>query len=158
PVTPDEWDLLALRKGLEGGIYKHVRRVLQANADEIRERFPRILRRVSGYNLVDLLAANGKPAGLHKLVIGSEGTLAVLTEAELDLIPRPRFRGLLVPHFASLAAAMDALAPCLEFQPSAVELLDQMLIDLARDNLALKDHMAAVQGRPAALLMVEFSS
>jgi Fe-S oxidoreductase len=52
---------------------------------------------------------------------------------------------------------MDALAACLEFGPSAVELLDQMLIDLARGNLSLKDTMAAVQGRPAALLMVEFS-
>src|SRR5947209_916178 len=87
PVTADEWDLLAHRKGLEGAIYRGVRDVLDANAAEIRQRFPRILRRVSGYNLVDLLADNGSPVGLHKLVIGSEGTLAVVTEAELDLIP-----------------------------------------------------------------------
>ena len=72
-------------------------------------------------------------------------------------MPRPKVRGLLVPHFASLAAAMDAVAACLEFNPSAVELLDQMLLELARGNLALKDTMAAVQGQPAALLMVEFS-
>src|SRR5205823_9712945 len=95
--------------------------------------------------------------GLHQLVIGSEGTLAVVTEAEVDLVPRPAVRGLLVPHFATLAAAMDALAACLEFAPSAVELMDQMLLDLARGNLSLKDTMAAVQGRPAALFMVEFS-
>jgi Fe-S oxidoreductase len=63
-----------------------------------------------------------------------------------------------VPQFGSLDAAMDALAACLEFGPSAVELLDQMLLDLARGNLALKDAMAVVQGQPAALLMVEFSS
>src|SRR5262249_17459673 len=94
---------------------------------------------------------------LKDLIVGSEGTLAVVTEAELNLVPRPRHRGLLVPQFATLAAAMDALAACLEFGPSAVELMDQMLLDLARGNLSLRDTMAAVEGRPAALLMVEFS-
>src|SRR5262249_14389653 len=127
--------------------------------------FPRILRRVSGYNL-DVLdrglsvlhsSSNGAAVGLHQLIAGSEGTLAVVTGAEVDLIRRPPARGLLVPHFASLGAAMDALAACLEFQPSAVELMDQMLIDLARNNLSLRDTMAAVRGRPAALFMVEFS-
>src|SRR5206468_2844317 len=74
-----------------------------------------------------------------------------------DLVPRPPVRGLLVPHFASLRAALDALAACLEFGPSAVELMDQMLLDLARANLSLRDTMAAVRGRPAALFLVEFS-
>jgi FAD/FMN-containing dehydrogenase/Fe-S oxidoreductase len=158
PIGAAEWQDRAALRSREGKIYRQVRQVLDANAEEIRNRFPRILRRVSGYNLVDVLAADDPGTGLHKLIIGSEGTLAVVAEAELALIPRPKVRGLLVPHFTSLAAAMDALAVCLEFKPSAVELLDQMLIALARDNLALKDHMAAVQGRPAALLMVEFSS
>ncbi|HYT87285.1 MAG TPA: FAD-linked oxidase C-terminal domain-containing protein, partial [Gemmataceae bacterium] len=96
-------------------------------------------------------------ASLVPLVVGSEGTLAVITEAEIDLVHRPAVRGLLVPHFASLRAALDALAVCLEHRPSAVELMDRMLIDLARTNLSLKHAMTAVQGRPAALFMVEFS-
>jgi len=156
PTSPAEWDRKAAGKTPESSIYRGVRQIVQANADEIRARFPRILRRVSGYNLVDLLETDPS-VGLHKLIVGSEGTLAVIAEAELKLIPRPKARGLLVPHFESLAAAMDALAVCLEFQPSAVELLDQMLIDLARDNLGMKHHMAAIHGRPAALFMVEFS-
>jgi Fe-S oxidoreductase len=129
--------------------------------DEIRRRFPRILRRVSGYNLdvvCDALgAAPSAVAGLHQLIVGSEGTLAVVAEAELKVIPRPKYRGLLVPQFATLAAALDALAPCLELQPSAVELLDDMLITLAAGNLALRDTMKAIRGNPKALLMVEFS-
>src|SRR5205823_11124013 len=96
-------------------------------------------------------------SSLVPLLTGSEGTLAIVTEAELALVPRPKARGLLVPHFSSLGAAMDALAECLEFNLSAVELLDQLLLDLARGNLALKDTMAVVRGRPAAILMVEFS-
>ncbi|MBY0528299.1 MAG: FAD-binding protein [Gemmataceae bacterium] len=158
PLSAADWECRATRKNLEGAIYRGVRQIVAASSVEIQKRFPKILRRVSGYNLDVMSSAETASKGLHQLVIGSEGTLAFIAEAELALIPRPRVRGLLVPHFESLAAAMDALAVCLEFQPSAVELLDQMLIDLARDNLSLKDHMAAVRGRPAALLMVEFSS
>ncbi len=70
---------------------------------------------------------DGPPVGLHQLIVGSEGTLAVVTEAELGLLPRPKARGLLVPQFATLGAALDALAACLELQPSAVELMDHVL-------------------------------
>jgi FAD/FMN-containing dehydrogenase/Fe-S oxidoreductase len=159
PHTAADWDARAARRSAEGALYRRTREVVLGHADEIRRRFPRILRRVSGYNLDALGDAfvTGRPAGLHQLVVGSEGTLAVVTEAELALVPRPRERGLLVPHFASLGAAMDALAACLELRPSAVELLDQLLLDLARGNLSLKDTMAAIEGRPAAVLMVEFS-
>jgi FAD/FMN-containing dehydrogenase/Fe-S oxidoreductase len=162
PLSRSEWEQRAAGPSLEGMIYRTVRQTVLENADEIRRRFPRLLRRVSGYNLdvlCDLLT--GSPAtqavSLCPLLVGSEGTLAVVTEAELNLVGRPNACGLLVPHFSSLAAAMDALAACLEFGPSAVELVDRMLLDLARGNLALKDTMAAVQGRPEALLMVEFS-
>jgi FAD/FMN-containing dehydrogenase/Fe-S oxidoreductase len=163
PVSPAEWERCATSRSLEGNIYRGVRRIVLENADEIGQRFPRIVRRVSGYNLDALRAGlcqtdNSRPLNMAQLLTGSEGTLAIVTEAELGLLPRPTVRGLLVPHFASLQAAMDALATCLELGPSAVELLDQMLLDLARTNLSLKDIMAAIQGRPAAVLMVEFSS
>jgi FAD/FMN-containing dehydrogenase/Fe-S oxidoreductase len=162
PISERDWERRAEGKSLEAGIYRGVRQIVRNNEVEIQKRFPKILRRVSGYNLDYLSAVNGqtsvaKESGLHSLIIGSEGTLGLIAEAELKLIPKPKYRGLLVPHFTSLAAAMDALAACLELQPSAVELLDKMLIDLARDNLTTQRQMAAVIGRPAALLMVEFS-
>jgi FAD/FMN-containing dehydrogenase/Fe-S oxidoreductase len=166
PVGPAEWTLKADGRGLEASIYRTVRQVAETNADEIRRRFPRLVRRVSGYNLVDLLATvsgNGdgvalsSTAGLHTLVVGGEGTLAVVVEAELNLIPRPKVRGLLVPHFKSLAAALDSLNVCLEAKPSAVELMDSMLIELTAGNLSLRETTALIEGRPAALFMVEFS-
>ena len=70
---------------------------------------------------------------------------------------RPNVVGVLIPQFASLAAAVDAVAVCLEMQPSAVELMDHMLIELARKNLSLHSTTAALTGTPEALLMVEFS-
>src|SRR5262249_7583560 len=157
PVTAAEWDRRAVGKSLEGIAYRGVRQVVQANAAEIRRRFPKILRRVSGYNLdvlEDGLQAHAGPCvGLHQIIIGSEGTLAVVTEAELGLIPRPKHRGLLVPHYTSLAAAMDSLAACLEFQPSAVGMLHKILIDLAPAQPPPQDHTAAGAGPAAAPLV-----
>ncbi len=160
PMDETDWHHRASVKSFEGRIYRQVRQVIQENTEEIRRRFPRILRRVSGYNLdalCSLEAARSQSVGLVPLIVGSEGTLAVVTEAELNLVPRPKARGLLVLHFETLAAALETLAACLEYQPSAVELMDQMLLKLARNNLSLKNAMAALQGIPAALLMVEFS-
>jgi Fe-S oxidoreductase len=96
-------------------------------------------------------------AGLHQLIVGSEGTLGVILEAELNLVPKPKVVGLLIPQFSSLAAAVDAVGICLDMQPSAVELMDQMLIELARQNLSLRHTASALTGTPEALLMVEFS-
>jgi FAD/FMN-containing dehydrogenase/Fe-S oxidoreductase len=159
PVNLRTWDRKGYPKTLEGHLYHEVKETVLAHEAEIRARFPKILRRVSGYGLDVLLEQfEGPKANLASLLVGSEGTLAFVAEAELTVVPRPKHRGLLLPHFDSLVAALDSLAICLEFQPSAVELLDQMILDLARENLALRQQMAGVQGRPAVLFMVEFSS
>ncbi len=170
PLTPIEYEQKLELRNREGEAYRTVDAVVRENAREIEQRFPKILRKVSGYNLVGLLPGIGQfgrerhngtdraRASLIPLLVGSEGTLAVVTGAELALVTRPKYRGLLVPQFDSLGAALEALAVCLEYGPSAVELMDQMLIDLARGQRGLKDAMAAVRGRPEALLMVEFSA
>jgi FAD/FMN-containing dehydrogenase/Fe-S oxidoreductase len=141
-------------------LYRESLRIINQNADEIRNRFPRIIRRVSGYNLVDVLEnpKSQRQKSLVPLLVGSEGTLCFASEIELNLVPRPKHRGILVPHFESLACALDALGACLEFAPSAVELMDTMLIALARQQRSFREMMAAIHGTPAALLMVEFAS
>jgi FAD/FMN-containing dehydrogenase/Fe-S oxidoreductase len=161
-LTPAEHERKRELGTREGEIYRTADSVVREHAAEIAHRTPRIVRKVSGYNLGGLLEQSGEnTSGSHSLVpllVGSEGTLFVMSEAELKLVPRPKHRGLLVPQFDSLAAALDALEACLEFSPSAVELMDKMLIDLARRQRSLKETMAAIHGRPEALLMVEFSS
>jgi FAD/FMN-containing dehydrogenase/Fe-S oxidoreductase len=186
PLSPTDAERKRELRTREGEIYREVDRVLRTDAEQIVARFPKILRKVSGYNLLGVLPpgvrsaecesenqatvpnhSNGSltpqatlraPHSLVPLLVGSEGTLAVVTEAELFLVPRPQHRGLLVPHFDSLRSALDALAVCLSFGPSAVELMDTMLIELARNQRSLKGAMAAISGRPAALLMVEFTA
>jgi FAD/FMN-containing dehydrogenase/Fe-S oxidoreductase len=160
PVTIAEWERRSAGTSLEATAYRRVRTIVQDAGNEILRRFPHIIRRVSGYNL-DVLCEGfraGTPIGLHQLLVGSEGTLGVTTEIELNLLPRPKVRGLLVPQFASLAAAMDTLDACLELQPSAVELMDHLLIELSAGNLALKDVMRHIPRQTQALFMVEFSS
>ena len=157
PLSPLQLEKKQELDDCEGEGYRTVCRVLKAHATEIETRFPKILRAVSGYNLLGVRHSHADTFSLVPLFVGSEGTLGVVAEAELKLVPKPRTRGLLVPHFASLRSALDAVAVCLEFQPSAVELLDKMLIHLAREQPALKQQMAAVIGKPDALLMVEFS-
>src|SRR5205823_8737942 len=83
PVSASEWEGRAEANTLEGRLYRGLREVVTANAAEIERRFPRIIRRVSGYNLEELragFAASGA-VGIHQLLVGSEGTLAVTTEA-----------------------------------------------------------------------------
>ena len=165
PLSALEYERKLELRTREGDAYRAADAAVRDNAAEIIARTPKIVRKVSGYNLAGLLGRAGgvspllEPSeSLVPLLVGSEGTLAVIAEAELALVPRPKHRGLLVPQFDSLAAALDALQACLELGPSAVELMDRMLIDLARNQRSLKDTMAAVRGRPEALLMVEFSS
>lgn len=163
-LTPTEYDIRREANTVEGAGLRALEHTLLTQRNEIVNRFPNILRRVSGYNLAaylpefqDARYVDGAPRRtLLPLVIGSEGTLAVITEAELHLVTRPRVRGLLVPHFQSMRSALDAVGVCLEFQPSAVELMDAMLIKLARSQRSFQTMMAAIQGTPEALLMVEF--
>src|SRR4051812_2913660 len=150
-----DWDRKTGPRTVEGEGYRTVERVVVENRDEIDRRFPKIVRRVSGYNLADC-APSKRRHSLIPLLVGSEGTLAFTTAAEVALVPRPKHRALLVPHFDSLRAALDAVAACLEFGPSAVELIDSLLLTLARKQRSLRNTMAAIEGEPEALLMVEF--
>jgi FAD/FMN-containing dehydrogenase/Fe-S oxidoreductase len=106
----------------------------------IRDRFPKTLRRSAGYQLDVMLQqldrAGGDPGGLNlsQLLCGSEGTLAFTLGATLRLHQIPRAKGLAVLAFDSVEAAIDAVVPILGLRPSAVELLDDLIIDLARQN------------------------
>lgn len=140
--------------GREAELYRTVGRLVEEHRAEIDRRFPKILRRVSGYNL-DLVAAD--PTDLIGLLVGSEGTLGVITEARLDLVPKPRHAVLLVVHFHDLFASFEAVPLILEARPSAVELLDRMVLEMTRAQLEYARRMTFVQGDPEAVLIVELA-
>ncbi|MCO5180156.1 MAG: FAD-binding protein [Candidatus Promineofilum sp.] len=126
-----------------------------ANRQIIREGTPHYWRRCGGYNL-DRLMTSDTP-NLAQLVCGSEGTLAVMTEITLGLVPRPAHTGLALVHFDDLPTALAAVPAMLETQPAAVELIDHLSLTLCRDVLAYARLLASVvDGHPYCLLVVEF--
>jgi FAD/FMN-containing dehydrogenase/Fe-S oxidoreductase len=140
----------AVRGGLEGRIAD----IVSANRAEIDRRFPKIMRRVSGYNL-DEFVRNGK-FNLVKLMVGSEGTLAAVHRAKVRIEPRPRATALCVVHFADIVESIRASDIILPFNPAAIELIDDLIINLGRNSLEISRLMGFIEGNPAAVLLVEF--
>ncbi|MFV2032512.1 MAG: FAD-binding and (Fe-S)-binding domain-containing protein, partial [Gammaproteobacteria bacterium] len=125
-------------------------------AEEIALRFPPLLRRVGGYNIDELARAD--TANFARLLVGSEGTLAFFTRLRLELQPIPRQKVLGVCHFPTFHQAMDSTQHIVKLDPSAVELIDRTMIDLAREIPMFRATVDRfVQGEPDALLLVEFS-
>ena len=143
------------RDGLEGAIYRGVRALAREYRAEVEARFPKILRRVSGYNL-DEIGAEG-PINLARLVVGSEGTLAAVTEATVRVVPIPPVKALLALHFHSVVEAAAATARANAHGPSAVELVDDAIIERCRESAGFRGLAEFVEGAPGALLLVEFA-
>ena len=139
---------------LEGVIYRTVHKIATEHADEIEARFPKVMRRVGGYNLDEL--TNGKPFNLAKLVAGSEGTLAVILDVTLKLAPVPSHKCLALLHFDTLHKALSAVQHINRHGPSAVEIMDDVLFGLGKKNPNLEPLLWWLEGDPAAVLMVEF--
>ena len=167
-------------------LIRRMRALGAREADEIARRFPPLLRRVGGYNLdavtpgaaadarrrsalpprpgdgLDTIASDADtiPGGhnMARLLVGSEGTLGFFTGIELDLQPLPAHRVLGVCHFPAFHDAMAATRHIVALDPTAVELVDRTLMDLARDIAAFRPTVERfVRGNPDALLLVEFA-
>ncbi len=125
-------------------------------ADEIAARFPKVQRRVGGYNL-DALVANGTVPNLAHLLVGSEGTLAFTTKVEVKLWPVLGRRAVGACHFGRFYEAMDAAQHIVALAPIAVELVDATMLGLAREIAMFRPTLEQfVRGEPEAILLVEF--
>ncbi|HJT88849.1 MAG TPA: FAD-linked oxidase C-terminal domain-containing protein, partial [Bryobacteraceae bacterium] len=141
---------------LEAACYHAVLRLAQEHAAEIERRYPKILRRVGGYNL-DAFCDPARPVNLVKMIVGSEGTLAIVLEAKLRLVRLPKAKAVMVVMFGELLEALSATPVILRHQPSAIEVMDRAILDNTRQNAALNRIRGSfIQGDPAATLCVEF--
>jgi FAD/FMN-containing dehydrogenase/Fe-S oxidoreductase len=145
-------------EGPHGALFRDLLALGAREAAEIDARFPKVLRRVGGYN-IDALVPNGQANNLAHLLVGSEGTLALSTQLELRLAPLlARSRAVGVCHFARFYDAMDAAQHLVELDPVSVELVDRTMIALARDIAMFRPTVERiVRGEPDALLVVEFA-
>jgi FAD/FMN-containing dehydrogenase/Fe-S oxidoreductase len=153
-LPPAEVEVKCRQPDLEGSCYRAVQRLAQTHASEIERRYPKVLRRVGGYNLDRFLGA--APFNLAGLLVGSEGTLGITVEARLALVPLPRARALLVVQFAELLDALAATPAILSPGPSAVEVVDRYVLDSTRHNAEAARLRGFLKGDPGAILLIEF--
>src|SRR3990167_8909526 len=154
-LSPERLRAKMNENSLEGKIYREIVRLAEEHKQEILARYPKIMRRVSGYNLDEF--AKPKPFNLSRMVVGSEGTLACVVEAKMRLVPKPKWTALDVIHFEDDIAALEASHAILETAPYALESTDKMVLDLARGNIVQSRRLGFVQGNQSSLLMVEYA-
>ncbi|WP_367175273.1 FAD-binding and (Fe-S)-binding domain-containing protein [Haloarcula rubripromontorii] len=143
---------------LETRIYAEVAKIISEDAAEIDARYPDLKRNVSGYNL-DELVDNARERGevnLARLLAGSEGTLAVVTEATVSLEPVPEATAVAMLTYDDIISAMRDVAPILDHDPSAVEVMDDVLLDLAAETPEFADVVGMLPEETDSTLLVEF--
>ncbi len=137
-------------------LQQSVMRIIDRERQEIIERYPKVSRRSGGYPLDAFVSP--PPWNFAKLIAGSEGTLGVITEARLNLEPLPAHSGLCLAHFKTLGECLRAVKPIVDFAPSAVELIDGLIIRRAREHTMTKATCAIIEDEPEGLLVIEVRS
>jgi FAD/FMN-containing dehydrogenase/Fe-S oxidoreductase len=155
PLAAAELDAACAGDTLAAGCYRTVRDTAARCRDEIEKRFPKVLRRVGGYNL-DEFVDGSKPINLAKILVGSEGTLALVTSAKVNLVALPAAKAVLTIEFEQLLDALGTTPLILRHSPSAVEVMDRFILDHARESATLDAlRRSILNTEPGALLCVE---
>lgn len=140
----------------EARCYRTVMKLAEELRGEIDLRYPKILRRVGGYNL-DEFTDPAAPVNLARIMVGSEGTLGVVLEAKLNLVLLPKAKAVMAVQFHTLSEALGATPRILTHKPSAVEVMDRFILDHTRLSPNLQRlRETFVEGEPGALLCIEF--
>tara|TARA_A100001037_G_scaffold36265_1_gene28073 strand:- start:1146 stop:3935 length:2790 start_codon:yes stop_codon:yes gene_type:complete len=140
-------------EGLEGNILNTLNSIRKNYIPEIISKYPSIQRRVSGYNLDELV--NIDNFNTAQFVVGSEGTLVTFSKAKVKVHDKPKFVGLALIHFDDLISSMEATVSILEHNPSAIEHIGSMILRQAKNNLEYSRMMTFVEGDPESVLAVE---
>jgi FAD/FMN-containing dehydrogenase/Fe-S oxidoreductase len=154
-ATPDVVARKSKEQNIEGRAYHEVQRLAQQHQNEIAARYPKIMRRVSGYNLDEFVKP--QPFNLARMIVGSEGTLATVVEAKMRLVTKPKYTAMDVIHFNDDIEALECAQIVLQTSPYAMESTDKMVLNLARGNIEQSRKLGFVQGAPDSLLMVEYA-
>lgn len=155
PTAEDELKRIVASGGRRGEIYGALEKLRDTHAERVRNEFPQIRRRVSGYNLDELLPEHG--FNVARALVGTEGTCAVILHVKVRLVMSPPVRVLVVLGYDDMYTAGDRTPFILEHGPAALEGLDSMIIeDLGKKNL-LKDDIALLP-EGEGWLMVELGA
>jgi len=157
--SPEYKDIVS-RDTLEADLYRTVRALVEDHEADIAERYPTLKRSVSGYNLHKVIREEEgeRVVNLSKLFVGAEGTLGVVVEATVSLVTRPPETALAMYCFDDLIDALAAVPEALEFDVSAVELMDDEVFRLAAESEGYAQYVKQVPEGTAAALLLEFDS
>ncbi len=152
--TPVEWEEKCLLNNTEGHIYRTISKIKKEYSEEIEKRFPKIPRRVSGYNLDELIKPG--PFNICKLIVGSEGSLGIVTEMKLRIVPKPHITGLCIVHFHDMLEAMNSIQEMLKFHPLSLEMMDHHIISMGKQSNLMKSKLGWLNGNPQTVFIAEF--
>lgn len=155
-TDPAVWKAKEGMKGAEGRIYRELSRLKTELSKDIRENFPDIPRRASGYNFDELIAPT--PFNICKIIAGSEGSFGVLTRMRMRIVPRPKHTGLCVLHFNDLIESLEHIGLLLEQKPLALEMMDEQIIEMGRISPSMRHKLNWLKGDPRALLVLAFEA
>ncbi|MDQ2682182.1 MAG: FAD-binding oxidoreductase, partial [Chloroflexota bacterium] len=153
PGTSEELTSLAALPDVRGRLLRSLLDFQERHSDLISRDFPPHWRRSTGYSLNEFVKDDFNPG---RLVVSSEGTLATVLSATMKLVPIPKRTALVVLQFGELVPSMEATQYILETEPSAIELMDRMLIGLTRAQPGYASQIAFIEGDPAGVLCVEY--
>jgi FAD/FMN-containing dehydrogenase/Fe-S oxidoreductase len=156
PLRGDDYIQAQRGDSIEARAYRLVPELGRRYADEIGRRFPKVLRRVGGYNL-DAFVDPAAAIDLTRIMVGSEGTLGFIVDARLSLVPLPAHKAVLTIEFDDLMEALGATPLVLTHKPSAVEVMDHFILSHAKSHPALEAQRKSMLKRDgSSLLCVEF--
>ncbi len=163
PLSNDELEGKKKLATLEGHIYREMLVLIEKNKKDILEAYPHpeIIRRNTGYALDKLCSMqpfnpDGRPFNMAELLCGSEGTLAMTVNAKLNLVPKDKYKILLIPQFNDLDESLRATIEAVTFKPSAVELVDDIILNATKGNIEQRKNRFFLEGEPKCLLIIEF--
>ncbi len=167
PLDKKDFELKCGLENLEGKIYRNIKSILsdKENQQNIRAEFPdhSLKRRNTGYAIdllleTELFSGSKEKFNFSKMIAGSEGTLAFITEITLNLVPLPPpVKGLVCIHCETLEDAFKGNLIALKYKPVAVELMDRVIMDQTKNHITLSRNRFFIQGEPEAMLIVEFA-
>lgn len=163
PLSSEELNQKLKLDPLEGEIYRGMLELLKTHKNEILKHYPHpdIIRRNTGYALdrlceMDPITPGGRPFNLAELLCGSEGTLAMTASAKVNLVPLPKHKTVVIPQFDSLHEAMLATVEAVKWNPAAVELVDDIILDATKGNIEQRKNRFFLEGEPKCILIIQF--
>lgn len=154
PLTEEQWQEKCAQPDAEGFIYQQMHQIREQYRSDIQKHFPKIPRRVSGYNLDALL----KPGRFNpcRLIAGSEGTLGIATEIKVSISKKPQSLGICIVHLDDMIAGMRTIPSMLAHHPIALEMIDTKIIEMGRQSPAMRNKLSWLNGKPQAVFVAEF--